>query len=243
MSGFIVKYGIFAHQPGEVALQISRTSQYDDKREKVLETETWTLDGLLINPGSGANDMRDATNLLKNAYSVNKKNLILFQGDGVTLTAHALLNAGSFGGTRVTEISFPKSEGPEALNFRTYRIQVTADFEVKGQRELVFFQESLRTSGGLRRRIFQQTLTGEPVPQVVAQKTVFKATQSGKAVGYTAFPAIPAPIFPDSLDDNPSITQDGPKEVAPGVYREFGISWDYKFSGISRFEGEPNVES
>jgi len=236
---FILKYGPYAHEAGEVGVQIARNFSYDEKLAKSLLTETWTLDAKLF--GAGVTDMKTKIEALVAAYSTNGFNLILFQSDGITPTAHQLISAASRDGTRVLmPVDFPEFNGPEHVTYRTYRIVVVAEFEIAGRAELLMFHESVTQSGGLRRRIFQESLTGEPIPQTVNEKTVFKATQSGTAVGNTAFPAIPDPLFPDAQDDEVAITREGPKEVSTGVFREYQISWEYTFTDTTQMVPIPN---
>lgn len=237
--GFILKYGSFAHAIGEVGIQIARTFSYDEKQEKSLRTETWTLDARL--KGTDVADMKTKIEALVAAYSINRQDLILFDGDGVTRTAHALISANSRDGTRVLSTDFPESEGPEHVTFRNYRIVVEAEFEIAGRPELLIFHESVTSSGGLPRHVWQESLTGVPVKQTVVEKTVFKATQSGMAVGNFRFPAIPSPLFPDDLDEEVQITKDGPREVSTGKFREFQISWVYTFTDEAKLLPEPNT--
>lgn len=238
MSGFILKYGSYAHQPGEASLQISKNWTYDEKKAKSLETRSWTIDGLLI--GTSVADMKTKIAALEAAYSTNGLDLILYQGDGVTETAHVLKSFGSEGGVRVDSIDFPSSQGPEHLTYRTYRISVSADYAIVGRRELIFFHETVSTSGGGERHVWQETMTGPPVKQTVAKQTVYLATQSGSAIGNKAYPTVPRPLFPEHQDGKVKITKDGPKEVAPGVYKEFQIAWEYNFIHKSKLQADPN---
>src|SRR5690606_32239803 len=90
-------------------------------------------------------------------------NVGLFTDSGQP-TSHVISSVGTLGGIRVTQMpSYPRGDGGEYTTFRTFEIQLEADYP-NLQAELVAFEEQISVTGtGGPRFTILETLTGPPV--------------------------------------------------------------------------------
>lgn len=239
----IVKYGSHAHSNNECEIRIDRFSQFDDAGRRVKETERWTIIGFLQAASQAA--ITTAINSLKTAYSVDGRDLILYLDDGTTETSHSLKNSQAFGSTRVVKAPhFPEGRGAEYATFRSYQIEVEADFRVSGI-GLLSFNESVRVLGtGGDLWVYKMALTGPPQRQTLAQQTTATIVQSGTAVGELGYPAFPGPLMPahEHLERR-EITRQNPRRVGQVGnidYTEWPVSWSYTFEVPGSASMQPN---
>jgi len=231
-----LKYGNYTHDANEAAISISRQSELGDDGRPFRQIETWNVSGLLQAASVAA--LTTAIAALESAYEEDGNTLSLVEDDG-TATAHSLANA-----RIVVPPSFPTSEGAEYTTYRTYQFTAEAEVELSqdNTRDTLEYQETIAFSGGGPRIVHLTTLTGPPVRQVTAQRTPYRATQSGRAVGRTRYPNPPGARFPSAQVGDPQIQRVTPRVVGSTnnrEEREYEITWQYNFESASPLNGSP----
>lgn len=241
-SGVVVKYGDFAHPVGQPAVVISKETEYTDGRTPWATRVRWDISGHLANPTGDPNTLNTAIGQLKEAYAVDGRDLVMLLPDG-TASTHVLRTADTLGGVRVVAPpSFPEGTGPELRTMRTFSLALEAVIPLADpETALRSFQETLTFSGGGRRYGHLEPNAGAPVKQLLKQQTVFRATQSGRAVGLYRYPPMPLPMWPAArVEENPEETRTSPQRTGSALH-DYTTTWTYSFASAIRLVGNPNA--
>jgi hypothetical protein len=238
------QYGNYQHAHGEVNLSLSKKANRNPRGFSAFTTWTMQVEGTLIGAGETAAELQDNIRgqilALENAYALDGFDAGLFHDDG-SPTPHLLDSSASLGGVRVTGIEFDKDnrDGQYATG-RSYRITLEADFPSPAV-TLQQWTESLRVVGsGGPRTVHLETMSGVPQKQVVNQRTIVRATQSGSAVGLRAYPLPPPPLFPLAEQvDKREIGKGSPRNLH-GAFVDWPINWTYQFEAAGSLMGTPN---
>jgi len=237
----ILKFGQYAHANNEVGIVMSRGSLRDQYGIIYGYHTTWTIRGIL--QADTQADITTAIAALEAAYSSEGKDAILYLDDGITATAHKLLDGPSFGGVKVKDgPNYPNGVGAEYSTFRTYEITLEASYGFNNAGGLTQFDEVIAMFGGGPRWILIQTLNGPPQRQQTADMTPFYAQQSGSATGVLTWPEPGSPLFPEHEHrDRRRIVLAGPV-ASPEAGRSWGVSWSYEFESITELFGQPRFK-
>ena len=235
----LLRYGSYTHSPGECALVISKQALFSPRGNRRLTRESWQIAGWLHAPNPAA--LTVAIAALRTAYAQNGQDAGLFLDDAVTPTDHVLLSANTLGGVRVAALHFPQGNGAEYSTFRSYRIQLEADFP-EAEPLLWDHVETITFLGtGAARRLYLETLDGPPQLQFVSAQTTFRAIQQGRAVGGIAYPNLPAPLWPAAeLADRRRVTFTAPHRTGPHL-SHFAVEWHYTFESAGPLVGFPTT--
>lgn len=234
----ILKYGDYAHAAGEVTITVSKDKEYAETGQQTGYKETWTIKGILH--AATVSAVTAALTALETAYSVNGRDLLFYEADGVTPTNHGMISNGSATGVRIAKFSYPIGDGAEYSTYRTYEIEAEAHY-LTANAEFDTWTQTINIRGGGPRFIYLQTMTGQPQKQQVAQSTPYMATQSGTAVGLLRYPSFPAPMFPAHEHvDQRSQTKVSP-EIQPNTPTHYQIEWSYEFESASPLFGQPGI--
>lgn len=233
-----LRYGNYQTADSEVSVTILREAQVNEAGQPYALRHTWDITGTIFGDDTAA----VVANLLalERAFAVWGLDLALIDSNGTV--CHAMPSGGSLTGVRITRPpSYPKGDGAELSTFRTYAITATCDYPygIGVTNPLKSFTESLAFSGGGPRRVVVECAIGPPQVQIVNQFTVFRAVQSGSAIGMYGYPPIPQPIFPAALAEagQPAFTA---PQLRNGVYVDFGVQWSYRFESPIPLVGLPN---
>jgi hypothetical protein len=250
-----LRYGSYTHDQDEAAIAISKTTNFNSLGRAISYTERWTITGRLqIDSPSGDPDtdqpqLTTDINALVNAYRYDGYDLTLLRNDGSTVTSHRIISQATIGGTRVVERpSFPEGSGAEYSTFRNYRIVVEGEIPVRqGGIEIVEWSETLSFTGTSGPRTVHLELRNGPAQkQVVSQMTVAKVTQSGSAIGRTAYIMPQPPIFPqDELFHMRQVSYESPTAKGYGstrVYVDWPSEWRYEFESALPLAGFPDLQ-
>lgn len=246
-----LKYGSYTHDQDEAAIAISKTTNFNNIGIAFSYTERWAITGRLMVADTGDPDvdqpaLTTAINSLVAAYNVDNRDLTLLRNTGATPTSHRLVSQAAIGGTRVVERPhFPEGSGAQYSTYRDYRIVVEAEIPVsQAGDEIVEWHETLSFTGtsGMR-TVHLELRTGLPQKQIVSQRTVAKATQSGRAVGRRGYLLPQPPIFPaDELFYARQVTYESPEAKGIGstrVYVDWPTEWRYEFESAAALGGLP----
>jgi hypothetical protein len=240
----ILAYGSYRHPLAEAGISIQRETLFAATGVPTATRERWWIDGVLQAESSAG--VTRAIVELQSAYSRQAQDVVLFLPDGTTPTAHTIQSRDTIGGVRVTRPpSFPQGRGAEYSTYRSYTIELEADIPVtRDANLLLYWEEVLSFSGGGPRWVYLATLAGPPVRQQVQESTPFRATQSGRAVGFRDYPTPAAPIWLAAWhQDASTITRRLPKRTGSGAATtetEFEVTWQYQFESASPLVAQPN---
>lgn len=193
-----LRYGNYTHERDEVWVSLTKTVIENSAKIGIGNTFRWEISGRL--KGTDQDDLTAKIIALELAYGVNGQDLILFQNDGTTISAHSMFNADTSDGVKVKSISYPVGNNAEYSTYRNYVIVVEGDiyFDPNVNLSLTFSEtiQQIGTGGPIFRMI--PTLSKPPVRQVVADFSSIRVTQNGQATSNLDFVPEPPPISPES---------------------------------------------
>lgn len=232
-----VQYGSYVHPDNECSLAISRQGIFERGICTKIK-ETWTIDGIINITGSQTiADITTRIYEIENAYLVN--------GLDVSLggTAHYLQSSRCLGGTRVVNPpQFPKGDGTEYATVRTFSITIEGDILLPaGLTGLTEWKETLEFSGGGARWVIIETRRGAGERQQVSEQVPYRVRQSGSAIGITAWPTVPAPLFPAAEHVERRVLVRMTPERVGNDFTAWPVTWNYEFESISALSGVPTV--
>jgi len=237
-----LKYGNYQHAANEASVVISKQQVFSEAGIVRGLRERWDIQGMLQAADQAA--LTAAIDALTAAYAIQAQDVGFYLDNGQP-TSHRITSAATNGGVRViAPPSFPRGQGAEYSTFRNYTIALEAEW-LDPQATLLAWQETIRFQGGGPRFAYLEPINGQPVKQLLKQATTFKATQSGDAVGYAAYPVPALPIWPDAEHtDRREIRYELPRRMGPPgnpTYTQFKVSWSYSFEDSGPLVGLPTA--
>lgn len=233
-----VRYGTYQHQPGEVEYSFQREVLLNEREVAYAYRTTVQMQGLLL--ADSTDDMNVKVRSLEAAYSRSDRDWVVEQ-DGQALEV-SIYDSNTISGVTITGgVSYPTNRNAAYVTILPYEINLTADVIIESELfALRSFEETLRFSGGGPRFLHIETAVGRPVKQLGRRNTIYRAVQSGSAVGLYRRPVVPRPIFPGALVESPETEYDS------GVYRgdtltDLSVSWVYRYESALPLSGRPNV--
>ena len=212
-------------------------------------TERWDIFGRLQVADTGQLDANQAAVTqaiqIRQAAFVPGIDLVFLTNNG-GVSAYALRNSTSFGGTRVVEPPhFPDSRGAQYSTFVTWKAAMEADY-VDQTLGMIDWQETISFTGtGGPQFGFLLTLNGPPQQQTLRLATTVRAVQSGFALAMFDFPTPPPPSFPfcEHLElRQGSLTS--PQRWGRGsayAASHYKATWAYYFESSGALIGNPNI--
>jgi hypothetical protein len=234
------KYGTYQHEDWEVEVTIEKSANFTSRQIPISHNLRMNLNGILI--ATTQAELTTKILALEAAYSQPASSCGLYLNGKLT----AIKIENTKGGVQVASgPNYPQGNGGEYSTYRHYQIGLEATVDVpEGQTDPVLqFSESLSFSGTCGPKfVYQPTLTGPPVKQIVAQQTTMKVVQSGNAVGYNSRPLVPRALFPnDEHFEERKIDIGSPRRIGiKETYIEYPVSWQYVFESNSPLSGNPN---
>ena len=237
----VIQGGNYTHASGEVEYSLSVDGFLNEQGNTVTHRYRVQMQGELYAASTG--DLDTAAIALRAAYR-DRLTQWRVLADGSALV-HSVLEADTIDGIRVVQPpSFPSNRSAAYVNYLPYTITLEWEQLILGMEEaLVSFDETLQFSGGGYRTGHIETAVNLPQKQLLRQHTIFRAVQSGSAVGMFFRPRVPDPIWPGSLvEPNPAST------LASGKWRgranpnrqEVAVTWQYNYESSVPLFGRPN---
>lgn len=130
-------------------------------------------------------------NAINDLYAEGNKDAS-FKQSGGSNSSHTLLTAGSINGTRPSAVEWVNTEGVEYALRRTYRVSISAEYEVTGDPlPVIRYEDSIdRIGNGGPRTIVKETVNSVVDHQVTAStKIIYR--HSGISVRRDGFQAVP----------------------------------------------------
>lgn len=233
-------YGSYAFTANAAGITTRRELLRNAGGQLYAQKISWDVEGYLYADGQSA--ISAAMAELSVALQTPFLNLGLKHDDG-SLSAALLTNNGSTTGVRIeTGPDFDRNNGSEFSLERHFRFTASAEYPLPGSLNLLLdFHESVTFSGGGPRYVLRENLDTPPQKQMTHRFTVYKATQSGFAVGYLRYPNRMPPIWPNDLvESNPESTPESPRRMGL-KYQEFKTTWKYTFAAARPLIGLPNI--
>ena len=237
----VAQYGGITFQDNEVNLvTVSSVAKYSDRNRRLQHLVTMQCFGEI--------QLDTVANIISRANSYDaglKVNGLDFRYTVGGTLAHAMLNGSDcISGTRVVQRSFPKGDGTELANRRSFSFTVQALYDAIDD-DLVSWQETVETigDGGPRFFILEDAVGGPPVRIITAIRTIVTYRQSGMAVGYSAYPTPPSAGAGGSgiLTPASRITKMSARQMGNGL-RFYPIKWSYLMYNDPSTYGVPDIQ-
>lgn len=236
--------GTYNHPIGECEVAINRSAEKDEADRIWAERVTFTIRPKIISQKrQPAEDIRNKLAILNSVYTDYLSSIGLFYPNGMP-SLYVLSSVNTLGGIQVIKRpSAPTMQGANLVTWHDLEIEVTALVPTTFTDRLVSFSEELTVSGGGTRYGHLEPLDAAPIKQRLKQQTIYKATQSGSAMGLFSRPdvsVIAPPIFPaDLVEQNPTISKRSPMRRG-SASTDYFVSWSYQYESASQLVGEPN---
>lgn len=236
--GLHIRYGSYAHQPGEVEYSRERFVEFNERDQPWLVRERWDLNGWLL--GNDPNDMNLKLRALQIAYAKPNQSIGMHFPNGAR-TDVFLSPASTLSGIKVIrQPTLPDNRNAAFVTFLPYAISLEAEFPYNGNANMVLeFSETLDFEGGGPLFGHIETINSLPQKQRKRAATVFRAVQSGRAVGLFSRPLVPSPLWPADLVGRPRVRKPSAIRRGNGV-THWPIEWSYTFESVFAMFGEPN---
>jgi len=226
-------YGTYSHDVNEASIRISSSQLDNGGIEPLAKRIVWQITGHIH--GTSQADLKTKILALETAY-VDGKDATLLHNDGTTDSAHKLVSANAIGGIKVIAgPEYPIGDGAEYSTFRTFAVAIQGDFPLSalGTSTILDWHESVTFAGGGPRDIGIELLNAVPVFQRTQAATIYRAHQSGRAMGYKAYPIVPSPHWPFAEMRPRRVIRYGTAQVfGTGANRtslNYPVEWSYEF--------------
>lgn len=240
-----VRYGSYNHDPGEVEFSHTKDALYTEAG--TIWAHQWRIEmrGQLV--GSSEADMDAKQAALEAAYASNGEDwaLVLTSTSDSNL---ALANSDTLGGVRVVGgISYQDMRNAAYVTYLPYSITLEAIVPIASgslDTSLLSFEESVQKEGGGPRYGMLEPLVGRPVRQLLKRQTIYRARQTGRAIGISTRPIPPSPLWPEWQVEAPIIETPHPTRIGGGAdtaYYRYEVSWDYRYEAASPLIGNGNL--
>jgi hypothetical protein len=229
-----IQFGGYMHPQGTTAYTLDRQTVFDQRKRPIAEQATVQISGRIH--GDDPADLQAKWIDLEDAYSqVGVGVHFNINIDGAS-SIFGIDGGNTIGGIRVTKKpSIQDTMGNAHQKYLGFSVELQAIVPFANSlTALVSFRETLSFSGGGPRTAMIESLYGPPVKQQTRAQTIYRATQSGQAVGMFGRPAVPAPLWPAHWTGDYSANREGP-EMFGNVETNHGANWSYQFEADSPF--------
>lgn len=236
----LLKYGNYSFNMNECTpLYRTEGIQGEDGIVHTLRTSMSVTGCLLaalgLAPQAAQADIIQQESRLKTALAVPDQDLE-FLSDAGNRTGICLIGQSSFTGVRITRgPDFTGTMGAEYASIREFSFEAYCETLIgsPGGSRIIAWKEELSFTGGGRKLIARNAISGPPQVQMVYPRTVQECVQSGSATGLLDYPSPARVQMPAFLSESPDIRYISPDKVGSSKYRNFVVSWVYKYLSIS----------
>lgn len=236
-----LKWGSYAFDAGSVEVISSQETMLNDAKIPYSFKRTMEVRGYLN--GDGQTALSTATSALQTALARPFQDLILYQDDN-SPSATLLRNRDALGGVVITRgPTFAETQqGSEYTTVRRFSFTAEAEYQIEGTGGiLISFTERMTYSGGGPLYVMRRALNGPPQRQKVYEHTEYVVVQTGEAVGYRGYPALPPSRWPSWLKESPVVARTTPMRVGQAGYKNYKIMWEYRHESPIALVGAPTV--
>ncbi len=224
-------YGSYPHDANELTVQVQERTERTAAGLPLKRVVTYTIRGRKI--GSSASISTQMAALVA-AYSQDGQDFVGVDDDGAP-TYYRLISSETFGGVRVLSLPhIPAAQGADYATKIDYEIVLEAQYLLTSGDAFDDFSETVAIEGGGPLMIVLPTVEGDPIEQIVAEKSPWFCRQSGQATSYSPSVQVPQPLFPAKRTSwkLPTVTRF--LNNSTGTFR-YRYSWDYEFQSAGPF--------
>jgi hypothetical protein len=228
----VTRWGGYSFDDNVVNLvQFSRMTKYSERNKRLQYIVSAQCFGEL--QGTLTEQLEDMA-AMENALRQEGQSFYYSVNDSIV---HSILNtADCISGTRIVQRSFPKGDGAEFANRRSFSFTVQAIFDATSGEDLISWQETVELIGNGGPDFYVVRTAFNPIAIITSPITEIKIRQTGLAVGYTSYPIPPGYVggaAPSGTvnEYGPAhrIIRQTPKQMGNG-FRFYPIRW--YFQGI-----------
>ncbi len=239
--------GGYIFQVNQNELDYSEHLRTNEGEQTLTKQRRLKVSGFLTNNTNTQDSFVLMENALRTGLANADKDLLFLTDDG-TPTGLTLYNRNSLSGVKVIDgPNFPTTRKGEYCVERSFSFTVTSE-EIMPftATRLVNFTERLSFSGGVPLNKVRTAIIGPNQQQLTVPLSPFRLTQSGRAVGFLAYPKLGGPkgenppYFPFNFDADPVVDQDSPKRRGQ-AFESFGVTWHYSFISATPLAAVPAV--
>lgn len=226
----VATYGGYSFEDNEVNLvTVNEIKKYSERNRKLQRIISMQCFGEIQGTASAQiSRMADIENALKN----DGRDFRYYVGG---LLAHSMTNSGDCAsGVRVVQKSFPRGDGAEFANRRSFSFTVQAIYDALSGDDLVSWQETVEVIGNGGPDFYILRSEYVPVAITTSPFTEVRIRQSGMAVGYNSYPVPPGYVGGTGpagtvTEYGPArrITRTTPQQMGNGL-RFWPIRWYYQ---------------
>lgn len=224
-------YRGYAHDENEVTVAVASRTERTVSGLPIKRVTTYTIRGRKIGtPAQITSQMAD----LVDAYSYDGGDFVGLDDDGQA-TYYRLISADTLGGVRVMQIpTIPAAQGADYATKIDYEIILEAQYQLSFGNAFDDFSETIAIEGGGPLLIVVDVVEGDPIEQIITEKTQYIGRQVGTATSYSPNVQVPRPLFPSKRVTwkNPAITRF--LDNSSQIFR-YRYSWDYEFRSATPF--------
>lgn len=222
------RYGPYRHADNEVAISNVAARPYFIRGRQAGLVRQLTITGEVLATGQAS--IAAKTREIERAYSVDGGDAALYQDNGA-ITPHALLNAGSVSGVRVVNFQWLPTLAGFATSTLRYQVTLEAEYLDSTGPQIVSYSETLAFIGrGGPLNVYVEPQHGPAIRQTVQQRTLYRATQTGQAVGRLGYPSVNPPLWPQWEVQEQARVQHTSPQNNRGFFENYTVSWSYSFA-------------
>lgn len=221
---------------GEVSLQSLSSRRAGTRRGDVKLVKTMSVDIEVIPPSSESNP-----NQWLNTRRQQISTALSQVADGATPQAGFRLNNGgqsgwwldgvtSLTGIRIKNFSDTQKDPSAYVTHLAFSLQLEAEYPLPGIDDVMAYREEITISGnGGPTYAIVPVFQGPPHRYQLTESSPLVITQSGQAVGFSGYPSVNAPLWPEYENGPARQIKRGSPEREGQNFTEFPVSWGYTF--------------
>lgn len=224
------QYGNYVHQTDSVALvNLDKQPKYNARGNRQSIVETWHIEGTLLPSTATPAGVTAVAAVLNTAYSFDGRSAGLFEDDG-TRTIYFLNTNLAIGGVKVLKLGFQEGRGAAYVTHLRFNATLQAEFP-DAVANLMQWTETLAFTGDCGpQTAWSVPIVGQPVRQIVTQRTMQRIVQSGSATGYLSRITPPRPRWPQYLLRPQTGLIPGTPTANAARFEGYPVSWSYEFA-------------
>lgn len=234
------KYGTYALPAGRCDIARRDTPEFNEANQVLTNTIRLDCSSALYTDSAAAMDR--AVKQLLAAFAQPNRDFIVYLPGGSVQSQLTLRSAGSLSGVKVIERpAFQTLQNAAYVTWLPFSFALEATYPASGSSLLLREYREKISFESPDREAWLLCLHGPHQRQQVRQFPFYRATQSGRAVGFRAYPSAATPLWPSAwlnFDEAPELEDPRPRGQG---YIDYPINWTWRFASNTPLFGTPNV--
>lgn len=217
------RYGSYVHDTDLWNVHFSIRPIRNSENDRMLNRYQFRLRGTL--KADSPSLLTSKIRALRNSYAVDNGDAGLYFDNGDP-TADVITNANSYDGVHVSLIDEGSDNGAEYTTFRSFSIDIYADYLPYGGIVIESYTETVQIVGtGGPRTVGIELITGPPQLQTPVSQTLVRAIQQGQMITISGTPSAPPPYWPQYVLQDTFTNS----KLSQSLGRRKQLSWKYDF--------------